>query len=172
MRDAVAVMQLLMYLEKAVPEGKESELSAAKYVNERRRWAAIVQCEDGGKRQQPKSVVLKPMNEKHPCSNQKDSRGPSFATISASGPNAALAHYKYSAITFSLFLTGFWHVGSVFGIAQTYMYVHLCLYVYIYYQENIAFSSLLVFAAQPTTQTGNWQLMRCFWSILVASICE
>lgn len=35
-RDAVAVMQLLMYLEKAVPEGKESELSAAEYVNERR----------------------------------------------------------------------------------------------------------------------------------------
>lgn len=27
-------------------------------------------------------------------SKQKDSRGPSFATISASGPNAALAHYK------------------------------------------------------------------------------
>lgn len=36
-RDAVAVMQLLMYLEKAVPQGKESELSAAEYVNERRR---------------------------------------------------------------------------------------------------------------------------------------
>ncbi|XP_075902797.1 xaa-Pro aminopeptidase 2 [Nelusetta ayraudi] len=62
-RDAVAVMQLLMYLEKAVPEGKESELSAADYANERR-------------------------------SEQKDSRGPSFATISASGPNAALAHYN------------------------------------------------------------------------------
>lgn len=37
MRDAVAVMQLLMHLEKAVPEGKESELSAADYANERRR---------------------------------------------------------------------------------------------------------------------------------------
>lgn len=28
------------------------------------------------------------------CSKQKDSKGPSFATISASGPNAALAHYR------------------------------------------------------------------------------
>ncbi|TMS17745.1 Xaa-Pro aminopeptidase 2 [Larimichthys crocea] len=57
-RDAVAVMQLLMWLEKAVPQGKETELTAAEYVN---------QCR----------------------SKQKDSRGPSFETISASGPNAA-----------------------------------------------------------------------------------
>ncbi|KAE8285708.1 Xaa-Pro aminopeptidase 2 [Larimichthys crocea] len=62
-RDAVAVMQLLMWLEKAVPQGKETELTAAEYVN---------QCR----------------------SKQKDSRGPSFETISASGPNAALAHYS------------------------------------------------------------------------------
>ncbi|XP_049898202.1 xaa-Pro aminopeptidase 2 [Epinephelus moara] len=62
-RDAVAVIQLLMWLEKAVPEGKETELTAAKYVNDCR-------------------------------SKQKDSRGPSFETISASGPNAALAHYS------------------------------------------------------------------------------
>ncbi|KAJ3587496.1 hypothetical protein NHX12_011093 [Muraenolepis orangiensis] len=62
-RDAVAVMQLLMWLETAVPKGKETELSAAHYVNECR-------------------------------SKQKDSRGPSFETISASGPNAALAHYS------------------------------------------------------------------------------
>ncbi|XP_056295349.1 xaa-Pro aminopeptidase 2 [Pseudoliparis swirei] len=62
-RDAVAVIQLLMWLEKAVPEGKETELTAAHYVNKCR-----------GK--------------------QKDSRGPSFETISASGPNAALAHYS------------------------------------------------------------------------------
>ncbi|XP_028272108.1 xaa-Pro aminopeptidase 2 [Parambassis ranga] len=62
-RDAVAVIQLLMWLEKAVPEGKETELTAAEYVNK--------------------------------CRNkQKDSRGPSFETISASGPNAALAHYS------------------------------------------------------------------------------
>ncbi|XP_061581646.1 xaa-Pro aminopeptidase 2 [Cololabis saira] len=63
-RDAVAVIQLLMWLEKVVPErNNETELSAAKYVNE--------------------------------CRNkQKDSRGPSFETISASGPNAALAHYS------------------------------------------------------------------------------
>ncbi|CAN9515146.1 unnamed protein product [Ophioblennius macclurei] len=64
-RDAVAVIQLLMWLEKAVPNGKETELTAAAYVNERR-------------------------------SKQKDNRGPSFETISASGPNAALAHYSPS----------------------------------------------------------------------------
>ncbi|XP_022070276.2 xaa-Pro aminopeptidase 2 isoform X8 [Acanthochromis polyacanthus] len=62
-RDAVAVIQLLMWLEQAVPKGSETELSAAEYVNNRR-------------------------------SQQKDSRGPSFETISASGPNAALAHYS------------------------------------------------------------------------------
>ncbi|XP_078116429.1 xaa-Pro aminopeptidase 2 [Sander vitreus] len=64
-RDAVAVIQLLMWLEKSVPEGKETELTAADYVNKCR-------------------------------SKQKDSRGPSFETISASGPNAALAHYSPS----------------------------------------------------------------------------
>uniref|UniRef100_A0A7N6A9W6 X-prolyl aminopeptidase (aminopeptidase P) 2, membrane-bound n=1 Tax=Anabas testudineus TaxID=64144 RepID=A0A7N6A9W6_ANATE len=32
-RDAVAVIQLLMWLEKVVPEGKETELTAAKYVD-------------------------------------------------------------------------------------------------------------------------------------------
>ncbi|KAM9795128.1 xaa-Pro aminopeptidase 2 [Neosynchiropus ocellatus] len=61
-RDAIAVIQLLMRLEETVPEGKETEMTAALYVNERR-------------------------------SKQNDNRGPSFATISASGPNAALAHY-------------------------------------------------------------------------------
>ncbi|XP_034738906.1 xaa-Pro aminopeptidase 2 isoform X2 [Etheostoma cragini] len=64
-RDAVAVIQLLMWLEKAVPGGKETELTAAEYVNKCR-------------------------------SKQNDSRGPSFETISASGPNAALAHYSPS----------------------------------------------------------------------------
>uniref|UniRef100_A0AAZ3QNK8 X-prolyl aminopeptidase (aminopeptidase P) 2, membrane-bound n=1 Tax=Oncorhynchus tshawytscha TaxID=74940 RepID=A0AAZ3QNK8_ONCTS len=67
-RDAVAVIQLLMWLEKVVPEGKETEMTAAYYVNECR-------------------------------SKQKDSRGPSFETISASGPNAALAHYSPSNAT-------------------------------------------------------------------------
>lgn len=62
-RDSVAVMQLLIWLEKKVPLGKETELTAAAYVNECR-------------------------------SKQNDSRGASFETISASGPNAALAHYS------------------------------------------------------------------------------
>uniref|UniRef100_A0AAZ3RWB9 X-prolyl aminopeptidase (aminopeptidase P) 2, membrane-bound n=1 Tax=Oncorhynchus tshawytscha TaxID=74940 RepID=A0AAZ3RWB9_ONCTS len=66
-RDAVAVIQLLMWLEKVVPEGKETEMTAAYYVNDK----------------------------------QKDSRGPSFETISASGPNAALAHYRYLELSFS-----------------------------------------------------------------------
>ncbi|XP_054595148.2 xaa-Pro aminopeptidase 2 [Nothobranchius furzeri] len=67
-RDAVAVIQLLMRLEKIVPDGKETELSAAEYVNKCR-------------------------------SKQNNSRGPSFETISASGPNAALAHYSPTAET-------------------------------------------------------------------------
>uniref|UniRef100_A0A674NZS6 X-prolyl aminopeptidase (aminopeptidase P) 2, membrane-bound n=1 Tax=Takifugu rubripes TaxID=31033 RepID=A0A674NZS6_TAKRU len=62
-RDAVAVIQLLMWLEKVVPQGTETELTAAEYVN---------MCR----------------------SKQKDSKGPSFETISASGANAALAHYS------------------------------------------------------------------------------
>uniref|UniRef100_A0AAY4BZC4 Xaa-Pro aminopeptidase 2 n=1 Tax=Denticeps clupeoides TaxID=299321 RepID=A0AAY4BZC4_9TELE len=62
-RDAVAVMQLLLWLEQKVPEGRETEITAALYVDECR-W------------------------------KQKNSRGPSFQTISASGPNAALAHYS------------------------------------------------------------------------------
>lgn len=37
--------------------------------------------------------IIKELCERH-SSKQKDSRGPSFATISASGPNAALAHYR------------------------------------------------------------------------------
>ncbi|NP_957326.2 xaa-Pro aminopeptidase 2 [Danio rerio] len=64
-RDAVAVMQLLLWLEKKVPEGAETEITAALYAD---------QCR----------------------SKQKNSRGPSFETISASGPNAALAHYSPS----------------------------------------------------------------------------
>lgn len=67
-RDAVAVMQLLIWLEKEVPKGQQTEMTAAEYVNERR-------------------------------SKQNDSRGPSFETISASGPNAALAHYSPSKET-------------------------------------------------------------------------
>ncbi|XP_033830046.1 xaa-Pro aminopeptidase 2 [Periophthalmus magnuspinnatus] len=67
-RDAVAVIQLLMWLEKAVPEGKETEVTAAQYVNKCR-------------------------------AKQNDSRGPSFETISASGPNAALAHYSPTSET-------------------------------------------------------------------------
>ncbi|XP_024139806.1 xaa-Pro aminopeptidase 2 isoform X2 [Oryzias melastigma] len=67
-RDAVAVIQLLMWLENVVPQGNETELSAAEYVNKCR-------------------------------SKQKDNRGPSFETISASGPNAALAHYSASVET-------------------------------------------------------------------------
>ncbi|KAM6953149.1 xaa-Pro aminopeptidase 2 [Aplochiton taeniatus] len=64
-RDAVAVIEFLVWLEKAVPLNKETELTAAHYVDERRR-------------------------------KQMFSRGPSFETISASGPNAALAHYSPS----------------------------------------------------------------------------
>ncbi|CAF94931.1 unnamed protein product, partial [Tetraodon nigroviridis] len=61
--DAIAVIQLLMWLEKEVPLGTQTELTAAEYVDKCRK-------------------------------NQKDNKGPSFETISASGPNAALAHYS------------------------------------------------------------------------------
>uniref|UniRef100_A0A3Q1K529 X-prolyl aminopeptidase (aminopeptidase P) 2, membrane-bound n=1 Tax=Anabas testudineus TaxID=64144 RepID=A0A3Q1K529_ANATE len=67
-RDAVAVIQLLMWLEKVVPEGKETELTAAKYVDTCRRRVHTI-----------------------------NKKGPSFDTISASGPNAALAHYSPTA---------------------------------------------------------------------------
>ncbi|XP_041111843.1 xaa-Pro aminopeptidase 2 isoform X2 [Polyodon spathula] len=62
-RDAVAVIQLLVWLEKSVPKGTEDELSAARFVDHKR-------------------------------SAQKLFRGLSFESISASGPNAALAHYS------------------------------------------------------------------------------
>ncbi|EMP32095.1 Xaa-Pro aminopeptidase 2 [Chelonia mydas] len=62
-RDAVAVIQYLLWLEKNVPKGSVDEFSSARYVDKLRR-------------------------EKEHC------RGPSFETISASGLNAALAHYR------------------------------------------------------------------------------
>lgn len=37
-RDAVAVIQLLMWLEKKVPEGTETEITAAHFVDECRRY--------------------------------------------------------------------------------------------------------------------------------------
>lgn len=41
-RDAVAVMQLLMWLEKAVPAGKQTELSASVYADYCRRSVSIL----------------------------------------------------------------------------------------------------------------------------------
>ncbi|XP_030621332.1 xaa-Pro aminopeptidase 2 [Chanos chanos] len=64
-RDAVAVIQLMVWLEKRVPGGTETEITAANFVD-------------------------------HCRSKQKDNKGPSFGTISAGGPNAALAHYSPS----------------------------------------------------------------------------
>lgn len=37
-RDAVAVMQLLLWLEKKVPEGTETEITAALFVDQCRRY--------------------------------------------------------------------------------------------------------------------------------------
>ncbi|XP_069469076.1 xaa-Pro aminopeptidase 2-like [Ambystoma mexicanum] len=64
-RDAVAVIQYLVWLEKNVPKGTVDERSGARYV-------------DG--------LRMK----------QKNCDGPSFDTISASGLNAALPHYRPS----------------------------------------------------------------------------
>uniref|UniRef100_A0A8D2L6K8 X-prolyl aminopeptidase 2 n=1 Tax=Varanus komodoensis TaxID=61221 RepID=A0A8D2L6K8_VARKO len=63
-RDAVALIQYLVWLEKNVPSGSVTEMSGARYVDQLRRKELY-------------------------C------RGPSFETISASGLNAALAHYRY-----------------------------------------------------------------------------
>eukprot|EP00079_Xenopus_tropicalis_P029097 XP_012824198.1 PREDICTED: xaa-Pro aminopeptidase 2 [Xenopus tropicalis] len=62
-RDAVAVIQYLVWLEKNLARGLVDELSGGDYVDSLRQ-------------------------------KQQYSKGPSFATISASGLNAALAHYR------------------------------------------------------------------------------
>ncbi|XP_077163793.1 xaa-Pro aminopeptidase 2 [Paroedura picta] len=67
-RDAVAVIRYLVWLEKNVPTGSVDEVSGAHYVDQLRR-------------------------EDQFC------HGPSFETISASGLNAALAHYSPSNVT-------------------------------------------------------------------------
>ncbi|XP_072837135.2 xaa-Pro aminopeptidase 2 [Pogona vitticeps] len=67
-RDAVAVIRYLVWLEKEVGNGSVNELSGARYVDQLR-------------------------GEELYC------RGPSFETISASGLNAALAHYSPSSTT-------------------------------------------------------------------------
>ncbi|XP_067404600.1 xaa-Pro aminopeptidase 2 [Emydura macquarii macquarii] len=64
-RDAVAVIQYLLWLEKNVPKGSVDEFSGARYVDKLRR-------------------------------EQEHCQGASFQTISASGLNAALAHYSPS----------------------------------------------------------------------------
>lgn len=62
-RDAVAVIRYLVWLEKNVPKGTVDEFSGAELVNSFR-------------------------------GEEDFSSGPSFETISASGPNAAMAHYS------------------------------------------------------------------------------
>lgn len=62
-RDAVAVIRYLVWLEKNVPKGTVDEFSGAEHIDELRR-------------------------------SENYSSGPSFETISASGLNAALAHYS------------------------------------------------------------------------------
>ncbi|KAI5758069.1 XPNPEP2 [Gulo gulo luscus] len=62
-RDAVAVIRYLVWLEKNVPKGTVDEFSGAQWLDQFRREEAF-------------------------------SSGPSFETISASGLNAALAHYS------------------------------------------------------------------------------
>lgn len=55
----------------------------------------------------------------HNYSEQNDSRGPSFETISASGPNAALAHYRWDSFTFLLFLWGFTRLPPAFALQSS-----------------------------------------------------
>uniref|UniRef100_A0A8B9M610 Xaa-Pro aminopeptidase n=1 Tax=Accipiter nisus TaxID=211598 RepID=A0A8B9M610_9AVES len=65
-RDAVAVIQYLLWLEKMVPQGQVDEFSGAQHIDMLRQA-------------------------------QEHNRGPSFQSISASGLNAALAHYRYGS---------------------------------------------------------------------------
>lgn len=67
-RDAVALVEFLNWMEKEVPKGGVTEMSAAEKLESFRR-------------------------------QQTDFVGLSFATISASGPNAAVIHYKPSRDT-------------------------------------------------------------------------
>ncbi|XP_060126226.1 xaa-Pro aminopeptidase 2 isoform X2 [Zootoca vivipara] len=67
-RDAIAVIRYLVWLEKNVPTGSVNEISGARYVDQLRSEEAYCQ-------------------------------GPSFETISATGLNAALAHYSPSNAT-------------------------------------------------------------------------
>ncbi|XP_019376701.1 PREDICTED: xaa-Pro aminopeptidase 2 [Gavialis gangeticus] len=67
-RDAVAVIQYLLWLKKNVPLGSVNEFSGARYVDQLRQ-------------------------------KMEHWRGPSFETISASGLNAALAHYSPSNVS-------------------------------------------------------------------------
>uniref|UniRef100_A0A8C0EC71 X-prolyl aminopeptidase 2 n=1 Tax=Bubo bubo TaxID=30461 RepID=A0A8C0EC71_BUBBB len=64
-RDAVAVIQYLLWLEKMVPQGQVDEFLGAQHIDTLRQA-------------------------------QEHNRGPSFQSISASGLNAALAHYSPS----------------------------------------------------------------------------
>uniref|UniRef100_A0A8B9UI92 Xaa-Pro aminopeptidase 2 n=1 Tax=Anas zonorhyncha TaxID=75864 RepID=A0A8B9UI92_9AVES len=67
-RDAVAVIQYLLWLEQTVPQGQVDEFLGARHIDALRRA-------------------------------QQHNRGPSFESISASGLNAALAHYSPSNTT-------------------------------------------------------------------------
>ncbi|XP_053846539.1 xaa-Pro aminopeptidase 2 isoform X3 [Vidua macroura] len=95
-RDAVAIIQYLLWLEKTVPQGQVDEFSGAQHINAFR-WA------------------------------QEHSRGPSFQSISASGLNAALAHYSpsngssrtLSAREMYLFDTGGQYLDGTTDITRT-----------------------------------------------------
>ncbi|XP_014746511.1 PREDICTED: xaa-Pro aminopeptidase 2 [Sturnus vulgaris] len=95
-RDAVAVIQYLLWLEKTVPQGQVDEFSGAQHIDALR-WA------------------------------QENSRGPSFQSISASGLNAALAHYSpsngssrtLSAREMYLFDTGGQYLDGTTDITRT-----------------------------------------------------
>ncbi|XP_027753671.1 xaa-Pro aminopeptidase 2 [Empidonax traillii] len=95
-RDAVAVIQYLLWLEKMVPQGRVNEFSGAQHIDALRRA-------------------------------QQHSHGPSFQSISASGLNAALAHYSpangssrpLSAGEMYLFDTGGQYLDGTTDITRT-----------------------------------------------------
>lgn len=94
LRDAVAVIQYLLWLEKTVPQGQVDEFSGAQHIDALRRSVPPPRPAPPSQGQ-PGTPSTSLLSSPLPCRAQERSRGPSFQSISASGLNAALAHYMY-----------------------------------------------------------------------------
>lgn len=94
-RDAVAVIQYLLWLEQTVPQGQVDEFLGARHIDALR-WSVPPHLGRGGEHRVPGTPPhISPSLPLLPSRAQQHSRGPSFESISASGLNAALAHYRF-----------------------------------------------------------------------------